>query len=128
MEVEPDKRKLRILEIVYKNPLSIPGGLEVYALNISKEFLNSGHSVDFAFVYDRNLHILKEYVSDDLVNKFNLIEFRISRIWRYTGLIKLIYSLKLRRFVKLNKNKYDILHINGDNGSLVCYRHKIPFL
>ena len=126
MEAEHNKRKLRILEIVFKNPLSIPGGLEVYALNISKEFLKHGHLVDFTFVEDEDLPVLKEYMLNGLDNKFNFIGFRISKVWNYLGLVKLVYSLKLRKFAKVNKNKYDILHINGDNGGLVCYKHSIP--
>ncbi|WP_298278403.1 hypothetical protein [Ferroplasma sp.] len=109
---------LRILEIVYKNPLSIPGGLEFFSLNIGQEFADRNYLIDYIFIRDFKLKEILKPV--DLGGRFaentKFIELKISRFYDYLGMSKLIYSLKLGKYINRNIEKYDVIHFNGDNG------------
>ncbi|MEM3490116.1 MAG: glycosyltransferase family 4 protein [Nitrososphaerota archaeon] len=115
---EHEGRYLHILEIVYGNPLTFPGGLEVYSLNLGVGLTDKGYLVDYAFVKDPKLKeiLKKEDVSINFNKNTSFIEFNIARFYFYIGLEKLIYSMRLEKFISRNLEKYDVIHFNGDNG------------
>lgn len=113
--------KKKILEIVYKDPNDRPGGLEVYCLNLTHFLINHNNIVDYAFTSNGNSlfsnrekdrKILDEETGTWIIGH----EFVIAKFWRYLSLSKLIYSIYLLQFLKKNGHRYDVIHINGDNG------------
>jgi glycosyltransferase involved in cell wall biosynthesis len=114
----------KILEIVFKNPKDRPGGLETYCLNLSHFLINHNIVVEYAFTSNgdflfsnriKEIEILDEGTRTWIIGH----EFVIAKFWRYASLAKLIYSIYLLKFLKKNLQKYDVIHINGDNGGFV---------
>ena len=111
----------KILEIVFKNPKDRPGGLETYCLNLTHFLINHNIVVEYAFtgngdfLFSTRIKEIK-FFDDDSGTWIVGHEFVIAKFWRYASLAKLIYSIYLLKFLKKNWQKYDVIHINGDNG------------
>jgi len=98
------KNKNKVIEIVYKKPdSSEAGGVERYAVNLSKILEKNNINVSFAYAYTGTKP--KPYKPNDIAIKIPDIPF----------LKKLIYNILL--YKKLKKLGFNgIIHINGDNG------------
>ena len=115
----------KILEIVFKNPNEKPGGLEIYCLNLTHFLINHDNVVDYAFTSNGdsfffNRRKVIEILDEDTGTWIVCHEFEIAKFWRYLSLSKLIYSVYLLNFLKKNRQLYDVIHINGDNGGFVA--------
>ncbi len=102
-------KTINILEIIYLNPKSTnSAGLENYAVNLSR-FLEE-HRVITTFVY------LKDQTNDKF--KDNDISVNVPNI---PFLRKILFNIKLYYLFrkKLKFEKYDAIHINGDNGAFL---------
>ncbi len=109
-------RSPTILEVGIGSPYSENGGgVETYIHIIGKMFEERGFEVYYAYLSNnkQNKGITKK---GDIVigGKFTYIFPFIKRI---------VYNLELRKSIKSSNYRYDIIHINGDNGGLV---KKIP--
>lgn len=105
---------MRILEISYRDPYGVDAaGVESYILKL-REFLTiHGNTVDIV------------YASINRKNNNGLKPIYIPGIIQKLGLNKFYYNLELVFLVRSNRENYDIVHINGDNGVLVPYIKRV---
>ncbi|MEM0133202.1 glycosyltransferase [Acidiplasma sp.] len=101
---------MRILEISYRNPYGKNGaGVESYIYKLANFLKSNKNIVEIA------------YASENKINGCSPMEVYIPKfVWKI-GLAKFYYNLKLYFIVNKNKSAYDIIHINGDNGSLIPF-------
>lgn len=105
--------KKRVLEIVYGKVTNKPsGGLEVYASRLSSLIKENGYQVVF-------LNSMPEKYLEASDNVISYPSFEKSRL-----LNKLVYNCQI--FLRRNDlaRKFEIVHINGDNGSFIAGNRK----
>lgn len=91
------------------------GGMEKYTTNLAHNLKKLGHNVDVVCAYPPGK-------KDDLLN-FNIISVGWTK--HVPGLVALlIFSFK--SFVKIRKNRYDIIYSNNDNGFFPLLFLNIP--
>ncbi len=97
---------MRILEIAYKPP-ELGGGVERFVNGLSKYLTLNGNEVSIMISGTEN----KIYIK----NNIKFIQIKV----KFPYFKKLIYNIKLYFYVKKNMKKYDMAHINGDNGCFI---------
>ncbi len=97
---------MKILEIAYKPP-EFGGGVERFVNDFSKYLILNGNEVSIMISGEEN----KKYIK----NNIKFIQIRV----KFPYFKKLIYNIKLYFYVKKNRKKYDMAHINGDNGCFI---------
>lgn len=101
---------MHILEISYRDPYGNDGaGVESYIIKLADFLKSNDNTVDIA------------YATETRSNPANPVEIYIPKIIWKIGLAKFYYNLRLYFIVRKNKSIYDILHINGDNGTMIPY-------
>lgn len=105
---------MHILEISYRNPYGDEGaGVESYILKLADFLKSNGNTVDIA------------YATESRSNPENPVVVYVPHfIWKI-GMAKFYYNLRLYFIVRKNRSIYDIIHINGDNGTLIPYIKRI---
>lgn len=101
---------MKILEISYRDPYGDDGaGVESYILKLREFLMAHGNTVDIVYA--------------ELNKKNNKISkaIYVPRIIQKLALSKFYYNIGLVAFVRSNRQNYDIIHINGDNGVLVPF-------
>ncbi|MFG1391156.1 glycosyltransferase family 4 protein, partial [Acidiplasma aeolicum] len=86
------------------------GGVERFVNGLSRYLILNGNDVHIMISGAEN----KIYIK----NNIKFIQIKV----KFPYFKKLIYNIKLYFYVKKNRNKYDIAHINGDNG---CFASRI---
>jgi len=105
---------MRILEVSFRNPYKEgSGGLESYIYGLSNYLTSVG--VDVKVIYCGTSQNINEKYSK------NTVCVNIPKIIAYFKLDKMYYNLKLFFYLTKNKKLYDIVHINGDNGTYIPY-------
>lgn len=112
------KNKNRVLEVIFKDPVSIAGGVEKYAVSLGINLSKSGYDIEYAYVFDYRIRtsISREDFKRQFSSEVSFVEFKIRKLWNILGLTKLIYHLRLKKFIIKNSERFSIIHINGDNG------------
>ncbi|AAT42900.1 glycosyltransferase family 4 protein [Picrophilus oshimae] len=96
---------MRILEIAYAPPES-GGGVERFSNGLSLYAAEKGNNVT-VIISGKCNNIFNE-------NNVNYVQLKVkSPFFR-----KLLFNIKVYFYAKRNKTKFDIIHINGDNGCL----------
>ena len=101
---------MKVLEISFFDPNGKDrAGVERYINKLKKQFESQGDKVTVVSI------TFNKYI------KSSDIQIYVNPILRRLGLAKIIYNIKLFYYLSKNKNLYDVVHINGDNGVFIPY-------
>ena len=102
---------MNILQVVFFNPINGGGGVENIALNLAL-YQSKNHNVTLL------CHSNKNNVAN--YKNIKIIQFKISS-YIFLGntkinFKKLLYNIKIKKFIKEHGAEYDIIHVHGDIG------------
>lgn len=108
---------MKVLEIVFKDPRSSPGGVESVSSLITDFLHQKGIFVTTVFQVYRPQEIRRS-----IENEFVCLSSPFPDSSLFLPINKILYNVRLLLLYRKHVNNYDIVHVNGDAGGLLLFK------
>lgn len=116
------EKKIRILEISFLDPYITIGGVEHFVVDLTERLTALGAEVFHSYLRTS----FKRKLDGEKYKKDDLTLYLPGRVTKGARLFSKVYfNIALPFFVWANRSRYDIIHINADNGGLIPVFNKI---